>query len=296
MGAGTLRLPCRPPETAPASRRPSAPGSWVPSVGPGRLGAPRRSLTPPRSSRSRSARRRWSAWTGWKPSGRSARVDRGHRGGHRHPPLLHRRQQGLQEREELHCRCSRRQIARARHFGLVRHRVRRPLEAQAHPRRLRPLPTGLRLHALRRTPRIPLHPRRRLVDARAAWRLNKYGTTNSKAIAREAATRPRGRQRKEAAQSTSKTSGSPAARKPPTASKRYTPKAPTRKKIPKAAARIGIHQRTRTSEGQSAASISNAERSSCSASVRRRTSERAVGSSPRARSTSTSVTIPMTVE
>ncbi len=70
-----------------------------------------------------------------------------------------------------------------------------------------------------------------------AWRINKYGTTNSKVIAREAATRPRGKQRKEAARSTSKTSSktssSPAARKPPTASKRYTPKAQTRKKIPK---------------------------------------------------------------
>jgi hypothetical protein len=66
-----------------------------------------------------------------------------------------------------------------------------------------------------------------------AWRLNKYGTTNSKVIAREAAARPRGRQRKEAAtKSTSKTSD-PAVRKPPTASKRYTPKAPVRKKIPK---------------------------------------------------------------
>ncbi len=68
-----------------------------------------------------------------------------------------------------------------------------------------------------------------------AWRLNKYGTTNSKAIAREAAARPRGRQRKEAARSTSKTAAGPGARKPPTASKRYTPKAPPRKKVPKAA-------------------------------------------------------------
>lgn len=67
-----------------------------------------------------------------------------------------------------------------------------------------------------------------------AWRINKYGTTNSKLIAREAAARPRGRQRKEAARSTSKTASSPGARKPPTASKRYTPKAPARKKIPKA--------------------------------------------------------------
>jgi hypothetical protein len=66
-----------------------------------------------------------------------------------------------------------------------------------------------------------------------AWRLNKYGTTNSKAIAREAATRPRGRARKEAAKTSSKTATSPGSRKPPTASKRYTPKAPARKKIPK---------------------------------------------------------------
>jgi hypothetical protein len=68
-----------------------------------------------------------------------------------------------------------------------------------------------------------------------AWRLNKYGTTNSKVIAREAATRPRGRQRKEAAATASKAGSSPAAKKPPTASKRYTPKAPQRKKAPKPA-------------------------------------------------------------
>jgi hypothetical protein len=67
-----------------------------------------------------------------------------------------------------------------------------------------------------------------------AWRLNKYGTTNSKLIAREAAAQPRGRQRKQAARSTSKTASGPDVRKPPTASKRYTPKAPARKKIPKA--------------------------------------------------------------
>jgi hypothetical protein len=68
-----------------------------------------------------------------------------------------------------------------------------------------------------------------------AWRINKYGTTNSKTIAREAAARPRGRQRKEAARSTSKAAPTPGVRKPPTASKRYTPKAPPRKKIPKSA-------------------------------------------------------------
>ncbi len=66
-----------------------------------------------------------------------------------------------------------------------------------------------------------------------AWRLNKYGTTNAKAIAKEAATRPRGRERKEAAKAGPKSTSGPAARKPPTASKRYTPKSPPRKKIPK---------------------------------------------------------------
>jgi hypothetical protein len=66
-----------------------------------------------------------------------------------------------------------------------------------------------------------------------AWRLNKYGTTNSKLIAKEAATRPRGRDRKETARTGSKSSSGPGARKPPTANKRYTPKAPPRKKIPK---------------------------------------------------------------
>jgi hypothetical protein len=67
-----------------------------------------------------------------------------------------------------------------------------------------------------------------------AWRLSKYGTTDSKVIRRVAATQPRGRQRKEAARTTSKTASTPGARQPPTASKRYTPKAPVRKKIPKA--------------------------------------------------------------
>ena len=67
-----------------------------------------------------------------------------------------------------------------------------------------------------------------------AWRINKYGTTDSKLIRREAAAQPRGRQRKEATGAASKTASTPGARKPPTASKRYTPKAPTRKKIPKA--------------------------------------------------------------
>jgi hypothetical protein len=67
-----------------------------------------------------------------------------------------------------------------------------------------------------------------------AWRINRYGTTNSKLIAREAANRPRGRDRsRETTKSSAKTSTATGARKPPTANKRYTPKAPPRKKIPK---------------------------------------------------------------
>jgi hypothetical protein len=70
-----------------------------------------------------------------------------------------------------------------------------------------------------------------------AWRINKYGTTDSKVIRREVAAQPRGRQRKEAAKAASKTAtkatSTPGVRKPPSASKRYTPKAPARKKIPK---------------------------------------------------------------
>ncbi len=65
-----------------------------------------------------------------------------------------------------------------------------------------------------------------------AWRISRYGTTNSKLIAKEAAARPRGRQRRETAKTSTKTP-TPAGHKPPTASKRYTPKAPPRKKIPK---------------------------------------------------------------
>lgn len=68
-----------------------------------------------------------------------------------------------------------------------------------------------------------------------AWRISRYGTTNSKLIAREAANRPRGRgrDRTQAPKTGSKTPATPGARKPPTANKRYTPKAPPRKKIPK---------------------------------------------------------------
>jgi hypothetical protein len=67
-----------------------------------------------------------------------------------------------------------------------------------------------------------------------AWRINKYGTTNAKIIAKESAARPRGRQRRETAKASSgKSPATTGERKPPTANKRYTPKAPPRKKIPK---------------------------------------------------------------
>jgi hypothetical protein len=67
-----------------------------------------------------------------------------------------------------------------------------------------------------------------------AWRINKYGTTNAKIIAKEAAARPRGRERRETAKASSgKSPAKTGERRPPTANKRYTPKAPPRKKIPK---------------------------------------------------------------
>jgi hypothetical protein len=67
-----------------------------------------------------------------------------------------------------------------------------------------------------------------------AWRINRYGTTNSKVIAKETANRPRGKAARGTPKSTAKTPSQPGVRKPPTSSKRYTPKAPPRKKIPKA--------------------------------------------------------------
>jgi len=69
-----------------------------------------------------------------------------------------------------------------------------------------------------------------------AWRLNKYGSTNAKVVAREAAAaRPRKGERatKDRGKEPAKASSSSGDRKPPTASKRYTPKAPPRKKIAK---------------------------------------------------------------
>ena len=69
-----------------------------------------------------------------------------------------------------------------------------------------------------------------------AWRINRYGTTDAKAIRQEVSSRPRGKAASSAAKSSGGNKGKaaqPGVRKPPTASKRYTPKAPPRKKIPK---------------------------------------------------------------
>ena len=68
-----------------------------------------------------------------------------------------------------------------------------------------------------------------------AWRINRYGTTDAKAIRQEVASKPRGKAAVTAKTSAkgTKASTQPGARKPPTASKRYTPKSPARKKIPK---------------------------------------------------------------
>ena len=152
---------------------------------------------------------------------------------HRIPGVLHRGEHLDQSRGKYLAVSPDAAAPRGRHPGPLRPRVLGPLEAEAHTRRLRSVPHRLRVHAYSSA----------LSDSSSsssvgslmlrAWRLNKYGTTNSKLIAREAAARPRGRQRKEAARSTSKATAGPAGRKPPTASKRYTPKAPPRKKIPK---------------------------------------------------------------
>ena len=116
--------------------------------------------------------------------------------------------------------------------------------------------------------------------------------------------RPRGRDRKAAAKTRSKTATS--RRRPQAADREQALHAEgaTQEEDPQAH-RVSPRRRGAPSEAVTSAdpigrvsqgSINSADRSSCSTSARRRTSERAVGSSPSARSTSTSVTIPMTVE
>lgn len=69
-----------------------------------------------------------------------------------------------------------------------------------------------------------------------AFRINKYGTPNSKAVAREAAASrsSKGRERATTGKTTAKkASKATATPRGPSANKRYTPKSPPRKKIPK---------------------------------------------------------------
>lgn len=62
-----------------------------------------------------------------------------------------------------------------------------------------------------------------------AYRIQKFGTANAKLAARQAATRPPRRERKQAARTPPKPTG----HRPPTANKRYTPKAAPRRKVAK---------------------------------------------------------------
>jgi hypothetical protein len=64
-----------------------------------------------------------------------------------------------------------------------------------------------------------------------AYRINKYGTANTKMVAKEAAARPPRRERKVAATTPVKPTGYKAPKK----NARYTPPAPRRKKVPKEA-------------------------------------------------------------
>lgn len=62
-----------------------------------------------------------------------------------------------------------------------------------------------------------------------AYRMQKYGTSNSRMVAKEAAARPSRKARAAQAQAPVKPTGY----KAPTANKRYTPKAPSKKKVTK---------------------------------------------------------------
>ena len=132
-----------------------------------------------------------------------------------------------------------------------------------------------------------------------AWRIHRYGTADAKLIRQEAANRPRGREaraaapRSKAAGTSSSGSGT---RQGSHGEQALYAEGPASKEDPKAHAVTGLRSAGRIAGSQWSGSTRSAERSNCRTSARRRTSERAVGSSPSARSTSTSVTIPMTVE
>ena len=162
----------------------------------------------------------------------AGRLRVGDRRRYRHPRLHHRREQGHQRGKGHDRRRAGRQAPRRRHPAALCHRVLGAVEAQAHARGVRPVPGGLRLHPLHRADRVRVHPPRWLAHAPSleAQQVRDHQRQGDRQGGRDA---PRGRERKEAAKTGPKTTSGPAARKPPTASKRYTPKSPPRKKIPK---------------------------------------------------------------
>ena len=121
------------------------------------------------------------------------------------------------------------------------------------------------------------------------WRLQRYGSPTARAPVEEYVSRsPRGACRPPSAwgprdhpsQTAGQGESTPDVRKPPVTRPALHPEDPSDEEA----------GRGKTQ------SVSSADRRRARTSARRRTSERALGSSPRARSTSTSVTIPITVE
>ena len=130
-----------------------------------------------------------------------------------------------------------------------------------------------------------------------AWRINKYGTTNSKLIAGEAAAAAQGTAAQRGGTGHLQDELDPGRPQAADSQQALHAQGADAEEDPQThrVQRVSLDP-TGYSPRQSAGSISSAERSNARASVRRRTNDLAVGSSPRARSTSTSVTIPITVE
>ena len=131
-----------------------------------------------------------------------------------------------------------------------------------------------------------------------ARRVQKFGVASGKLAAQQAATMPSRREppgppppRQPSPRATrppSRRSATPPRRRPGRKSRKPPPSRPSRRANEQASRRAAAERYRR--------STTRAERRRASTSARRRTSERAVGSSPSARMTSTSVTIPITVE
>ena len=135
------------------------------------------------------------------------RAHLGHRGRHRHSHLLHRREQGHQGREELVA-----VAPDAKLLGGVILVICAIGFAALWKRKRTLVAFALFLVGFAFTIFIGLAGFAFILLGGwlmlRAWRISKYGTTDSKVIRRVAATQPRGRQRKEAARSTSKAASS----------------------------------------------------------------------------------------